>query len=103
MSIVHWQQQYQSEQARLLDALGRVTEGGILESIQHIGATSISGLRGSSCVDIAMAVWPFPLQAEARSRLEALGYQIVEGFLESPQQRFQHTSGLFQLFFFEPG
>jgi GrpB-like predicted nucleotidyltransferase (UPF0157 family) len=103
MRNVQWQQQFQSERARLLDALGRVTEGGILESMQHIGATSIPGLSGSPCVDIGMAVWPFPLEAEARFRLEALGYQVVEGFSESRQQRFQHTSGSFQLFFFEPG
>jgi GrpB-like predicted nucleotidyltransferase (UPF0157 family) len=48
----NWEQLYKAERARLLDALGQVTDGGIIESIQHIGATSIPGLHGSACIDI---------------------------------------------------
>jgi hypothetical protein len=83
--------------------LGKITEDGLVDAIQHIGATSVPGLSGSPCVDIGMAVWPFPLEAAPRSKLEALGYQIVEGFTESPLQRFRHESGSFQLFLVEPG
>lgn len=103
MTSPNWKEQYESERDRLLEALGRATDGGIIESIQHIGATSIPGMQGASCVDIGLAVWPFPLEAGPKSRLEALGYQIVEGVKERVQQRFRHTSGSFQLFIFEPG
>jgi GrpB-like predicted nucleotidyltransferase (UPF0157 family) len=103
MNSINRNGQYETEQARLVDALGRVTEGGIVESIQHIGATSVPGLRGSLSVDIALAVWPFPLEESPTSRLEALGYRILEGYTGSPQQRFLHDSGAFQLFIVEPG
>src|SRR5215510_3997254 len=95
--------QFESEKARLLEVLGKVVDGGIVESIQHIGATSVPGMQGSVCVDIGLAVWPFPLEAGPKSRLEALGYQLMDGFTESPQQRFRHESGSTQLFIFEPG
>jgi len=98
-----WKEQFQSESEKLSNALGWITSGGIVETTQHIGATSIPGLEGSSCVDIGMAAWPFPLEAAARSRLEALGYQIVDEYTESPQQRFKHESGSFQLVIFESG
>jgi GrpB-like predicted nucleotidyltransferase (UPF0157 family) len=60
MNPMYWKQQYETEHARLIDALGSVTEGGIVEASQHIGATRVPGFRGSACVDIVMAVWPFP-------------------------------------------
>ncbi len=103
MDPAHWQQNYETESNRLVEALGKITETGVVEAIQHIGATSVPGLSGSSCVDIGVAVWPFPLEAGPRSKLEALGYQIVEGFTTSPQQRFRHESGSFRLFLVEPG
>jgi len=103
MTTPNWKEQYESERDRLLEALSRVTDGGIVESIQHIGATSVPGMQGSPCVDVGLAVWPFPLEAGPKTRLEALGYQIVDGFTESPLQRFRHVSGLFQLFTLEPG
>jgi GrpB-like predicted nucleotidyltransferase (UPF0157 family) len=103
MSSIHWEQQYDAEKARLIDALGRVTEGGIVGASQHIGATSVPGLHGSPCVDIALAVWPFPLEEAPRSKLEAMGYRIMDGHTGSPQQRFQHESGSFRLFVVEPG
>ena len=94
---------YESERDRLTHELGNVVDGGILEAIQHIGATSVPELFGSSCIDIGLAVWPFPLEAGPRSRLEALGYQIVSGYEESPEQRFRDGSNRFQLYFVEPG
>jgi GrpB-like predicted nucleotidyltransferase (UPF0157 family) len=103
MTFVNWKQQYENERSRLVEALGEITSGGIVEAIQHIGATSVPGLNGSSCVDIALGVWPFPLEEEPISRLEALGYQILDGFTTGSQQRFRHTSGTLQLFVFESG
>ena len=96
-------QHYESERDRLVQALGRVVEGGVIEAMEHIGATSVPELFGSPCIDIGLAVWPFPLEAGPRSRLEALGYQIVSGYEESPEQRFRHGSNQFQLYFVEPG
>ncbi len=52
-----------SERARLLAALGVITGGGPVESLQHVGSTSVPGLDNSGVVDIALSVWPFPLTA----------------------------------------
>ncbi|HEY9529673.1 MAG TPA: GrpB family protein, partial [Anaerolineales bacterium] len=71
---------YDSERDRLTDALGMVVDGGIVEAIQHIGATSVPGLYGSPCMDIGLAFWPFPLEAGHTSRLNALGYNPVSGY-----------------------
>lgn len=103
MSFKNWKQQYETERARLIDTLGKITEGGVVEAIEHIGATSVPGLHGSDCVDIGLAVWPFPLEDGPKSRLESIGYQISEGFPGSLQQGFQHISGSFRLFVFESG
>jgi GrpB-like predicted nucleotidyltransferase (UPF0157 family) len=103
VNFKNWQGQYETERVRLLEALGNVTDGGIIEAIQHVGATSVSGLHGSDCVDIGMAVWPFPLETDPITRLEAMGYQVVEEYSETPQQRLRHESGTFQLILVEPG
>jgi GrpB-like predicted nucleotidyltransferase (UPF0157 family) len=99
----HWKEQYEAERGRLIDALGMVINGGIVEEIQHIGATCVPNMQAAPCVDIGLAVWPFPLEAGPRSRLEALGYSILEGQKGNQQQCLQHKSGLFQLFIVEPG
>jgi len=101
--IQHWEAQYQSERDRLIQALRLVVEGGILEAIQHVGATSVPDLDAFPCIDIALAVWPFPLEEGPRSRLELSGYQVVSGYEEEPEQRFLHESNSFQLIFVEPG
>lgn len=98
-----WKDHFERERFRLINALGSVTDGGIVEVIQHIGATSVPGLDGSACVDIVLAVWPFPLESGPRSKLEALGYRIVTGLDESHEQRFLHESSLFQLYVVDPG
>ena len=103
MSSPNWKEQYESEKTRLLEALGRVPDGGIIDSVEHIGATSVPGMQGSTCIDIGLAIWPFPLEAGPQSRLEALGYQTVEGADGRQGQRFRHMSGAFQLFLFEHG
>jgi GrpB-like predicted nucleotidyltransferase (UPF0157 family) len=103
MNSIELKKQYEMEQARLIEALGRVTEGGIVEAIRHIGATSVPGLGGSPCVDIALAVWPIPLGESTMSRLASLEYRMLESYSGNSQQRFRHVSGLFQLFIVEPG
>lgn len=94
--------QFETERIRLMEALRHITEGGIVEGIQHIGSTSVSGLSSSGCVDLGASVWPFPLEAEPRSKLEAMGYKAVDGFDEK-LQFFRHESGRFQLFLAEAG
>src|ERR1044071_7148873 len=93
---------YELERNRLIQALGRVVEGGVIEVIEHIGATSVPELYGSPVIDIGLAVLPFPLETGPKARLEALGYQIMNGYEERLEQRFQHVSNRFQLYVVDP-
>jgi GrpB-like predicted nucleotidyltransferase (UPF0157 family) len=103
MTSNHWEQEYYAERARLIETLGKITQGGVIESIQHIGATSVPGLKSSNCVDIAIEVWPFPVQESVRSKLQMMGYQAMEDSPSSSTQRFRHESGLSVLYLFDPG
>src|SRR5438309_1351434 len=67
---------FNAERARLLQALGEVTEAGVVENIQHIGATSIPGLPARPCMDIALAVWSCPLPPTRQQALEEAGCQL---------------------------
>lgn len=98
-----WQEQFARERARLLGALGEMTAGGIVESIQPIGATSVPGMPAVPCVDIGLAVWPFPLEAHHHRALASLGYTPVPGYEGVPEQRFRHATGDAQLFIAEAG
>src|SRR6202022_4939166 len=68
----------------------------------HIGSTSVPGLSRSPCVDIALAVWPYPLEPARHAALEALGYEALAGD-GAPEQRLRHQSGALQLFLVEAG
>ena len=59
-----WQAQFAAERVRLLQTLGELTSGGVVEQAQHIGATSVPGLWATPCIDVGLSVWPFPLQAQ---------------------------------------
>jgi len=98
-----WKTAFESERDRIIHALGRVVDGGIVEAIQHIGATSVPGLYGSPCIDIGLAVWPFPLEVDPKSRLDGLGYRPMRGYEEGPEQRFRHETDSFELHVVEPG
>lgn len=98
-----WLEPFAQERTRLLAALGELIEGGIVEGLQHIGATSVPGLPASPCIDIGLAVWPFPLEPHRQATLEALGYALVSGYEGAPEQRFRHIAGTFQLFCVEAG
>jgi len=93
---------FETERIRMMEALGNITDGGVIETVQHIGSTSVPGLVDSGCVDLGFSAWPFPLDAGSRSELEAMGYKAVDGFDEK-MQFFRHESGMFQLFFAEAG
>ena len=104
-----YDQQFISERIHLLDALGWTTQGGVVENIQHIGATSVPGLLAQPeplsqpVVDIGLAVWPFPLPPETQVLLERLGYLPLPGEAGASQPRFLHRSQPLQLFTFELG
>ena len=98
-----WQRAFAEERTRLLGALGELTAGGIVEGIQPIGATSVPGMLAAPCVDIGLAVWPFPLEAHHQAALESLGYALIPEYEGAPEQRFRHATGNFQLFLVEAG
>jgi GrpB-like predicted nucleotidyltransferase (UPF0157 family) len=99
----HWLEQFSQERLRLLSALRHLTEGGIIEDIQHIGATSVPGLPARACLDIAISICPFPLESEYRAKLESLGYELLSDSTGMAEQRFRHTTGMSQLFILEAG
>jgi GrpB-like predicted nucleotidyltransferase (UPF0157 family) len=99
----HWQEQFAQERTRLLTALGELTEGGVVENVQHIGATGVPGLPAWPCVDIGLSVWPFPLEPHRRAALDSLGYALIPGYEGAPEQRFRHSTGAFQLYVVEAG
>lgn len=98
-----WKEQFVQERERVIGALGEMTDGGIVEHLEHVGATSVPGLFGRPCVDIALAVWPFPLEESALHALASLGYELDLDFVGDPEQRFRHESHAFQLFVVEAG
>ena len=72
----HWKEQFAREHERLIAALGEMTDGGIVERMEHVGTTSVPDLLGQPCVDIALAVWPFPLEEPALQSLSSMGYEL---------------------------
>ncbi len=99
----HWKEQFAREHERLIGALGEITDGGIVEHVEHVGTTSVPGLLGRPCVDIALAVWPFPLEELVRHTLASLGYELDPNFAGTPEQRFRHASTLLRLYVVEAG
>ena len=97
-----WNQLFDQERERLLAILGKITEGGIVETIEHIGTTSVLGLSGAPCVDIGVSVWPFPLEPARLATLEAFGYRPVVRS-DCGEQRFRHATEPFQLLVVEAG
>ena len=91
------------ERERLLGALGALTEGGVIEGIEHIGGTSMPGLRSRPCIDVGLAIWPFPLDAERQAKLEALGYSPTDACESPPEQRLLRSDDGFQLLLTEAG
>lgn len=92
-------EKYLDERARLLNALGWMGDGGIVEDCQHIGATRILG--EGACVDIALAV--FPLDEKLQARLHALGYAPVDEWQREFVKLYRHASGAFQVWAIESG
>jgi GrpB-like predicted nucleotidyltransferase (UPF0157 family) len=67
-----WSQEFQAESQRLLRALGGwAWEGGVVYVLEHVGSTSIPGIMAKPCIDMAIGVYPFPVEPE---KLGVLGY-----------------------------
>jgi len=99
----YWPEQFAQERTRLLAALGALTDGGIVENLQHIGATSVPGLPAQPCIDIALAIVPFPMEPEHLAALVALGYTGLPTAEGATEQHLLHSSGAYQLFVMEAG
>ena len=98
-----WKEQYAREHERLIAALGEMTEGGIVERMEHVGTTSVPGLLGQPYVDIALAVWPFPLEEPALQSFASMGYELDPDFAGAPEQRFRHADTTFRLYVVDMG
>ncbi len=96
-AILDWSEQFTRERARLIAALGEVTEGGRIEASAHIGATSLPDVPTRPCLDIGLAVWPFPLEAPEEAALEALGYRSLPGTDGTAERRYLHAVNSVQL------
>lgn len=88
---------YTIEQARLLQALRHVTAGGVIEQLAHVGATSIPGVPASSPLEMAITMWPFPLEAPVLATLADLGYMRVPTAEQTDYVCFHHVTGAFRL------
>lgn len=97
------QARYDAERARLVGALGMTTAGGVIEAIQHVGSTSVQGLSGSDFIDIALAVWPCPLEAGPEAALALLGYGAQPTVEGASERRYGHAAARTQLLVYEAG
>lgn len=86
-----------AERNRLLAALRHVTAGGVIEQIAQVGAASMPGLPASSLLEMAITMWPFPLEAPVLTQLADLGYMRVPSAEETGCVRFRHVTGTFSL------
>ncbi len=94
---------FAAESTLLQTTLGALTEGGIIEFIEPIGAASILNLFAQDHLDIGISAWPFPLSEQRQEALEVLGYQALPGGKNIPCQRLRHIAGGHELHIFEAG
>lgn len=98
-----WQEQYVQERTSLLAALGQLAAGGVIEQVQHIGATSVPGMLADPCIDVGVSVWPFPLPASQQQALQQMGYELSANEETATEQRFRNPARAVQLFVTEAG
>jgi hypothetical protein len=68
-----------------------------------VGSASVPGLAGSGIVDVAIAAWPFPLEAAPEGALASLGYERQPAADDAAEHRYDHTGGAFRLYVSEAG
>ena len=100
---LQWPVRYQQEKAGIVAALGKITAGGVIENIQHIGSTSIPGMPAEPCLDIMMSAWPFPLENEAVAALELLNFTMTDETSSPKQRRFSKANHEVHLHVVESG
>jgi GrpB-like predicted nucleotidyltransferase (UPF0157 family) len=100
---VEWHTLFLHERERLLAALPHVTDGGVVERLQHIGATAVPGMPAVPCVDIGLSVSPFPLASPQVDLLAGLNYTLVSNDEDASTQRFRHRTQPIQLWATEAG
>lgn len=79
-----------AEAALLSEHLGSVPTGGLIEQLTAVGPASVPELGIETPLELALALWPFPLEGAARGKLESLGYRDVSETQDSGKQRFFH-------------
>lgn len=94
-------QRYLNERARLVAALGMMTDGGILEDIQPLGAAHILPHENWEFTDLALAAYPMDETVDAQ--LSALGYVLTEVSANQRVKQFHHTSKPLHLTVIESG
>jgi GrpB-like predicted nucleotidyltransferase (UPF0157 family) len=95
----NWAQAFTLERGRILEALGSLETGGVLEWIEHVGSTAIPGIHAKPVLDIAAVAHPFPLSESTRDSLGKLGYEYRgeagipgrEFFRTDPRTRHLHV------------
>ena len=86
-----WGENFELERARILAALGHVTQGGMLENLHHVGSTSVPGLKAKPIIDMLLEVFPLPKLEVGIPALEKLGYEY-RGEAGIPGRRFFRTN-----------
>jgi GrpB-like predicted nucleotidyltransferase (UPF0157 family) len=78
-----WRTQFESEAARLRDAIGIHAS-----DIEHVGSTAVRGLSGKPVIDIAIAV-PNEGAADACiAPIKSLGYEYRGPYGDDPRRRY---------------
>ncbi len=99
-----WARMYKAEAEKILQALGGwAWEGGVVYGLEHVGSTSIPDIKAKPCIDIAIAVHPFPLEASAIQALQELGYGYKGENGIAGRQYFQRGPHEFHLHIYEAG
>jgi GrpB-like predicted nucleotidyltransferase (UPF0157 family) len=98
-----WNDLFNQERLRVIGALGMIADGGIVEHIEHVGATSVPGLLGQPYIDTAISAWPFPLEESDRRAIESLGYELDPDSPRAQEQRFRRADSPFRLYVAEAG
>jgi GrpB-like predicted nucleotidyltransferase (UPF0157 family) len=77
-----WVSQFEADRNLISSALG-----GLAKRIEHVGSTSIPGMKAKPIIDIAVAVEAFLALDGKISKLEGIGYEYVPK-IEFPNRRF---------------
>lgn len=83
---------YASETDLLHTHLGIIPTGGMIERIEAVGPASVPVLGLEMPLELALAIWPYPLDQSALETLAGLGYADISDSGKSAEQKFSHTA-----------